>query len=150
MESIEVDLRRVIREDRANRLEKVLQTLDSGRIKKRVRIMNERGDGAVDILEMPTANECGLKPLGTKVVLKVDEDPTETEGGIALPEDYKHGQLVKATVIQVGFGTKNEKLILQVGMRVITNRHAGNKITHLGVDYLVAEQSNIIAIITKE
>lgn len=152
MESREVDLSRVLRSDTSrDKLEFLLSSLPFKGRKGRMMKTEERiVDMAPDLPKHPAENECGLKPLGMKVVLLLDPDPTKTEGGIMLTETMAKNQMVKATVIQIGYGTRDDKFFVQPGSRVIVSRHAGNHITHLGVDYLIASQDNLIAVITKD
>lgn len=46
-----------------------------------------------------------LKPLGFRVLIKPDEPPTESQGGLVLPDDHDHVAM-SGTIVAVGKGSK--------------------------------------------
>lgn len=49
--------------------------------------------------------ECMLKPLGHRVLIRPDEQPTESQSGIILPDEHDHVSM-SGTVVAVGKGSK--------------------------------------------
>ena len=67
-------------------------------------------------------------------------------GGIIIPDSAKEKPLY-GTVIAVGYGTKNEKMILKEGDEVLYGKYSGTELEYEGKKYLVMQQSDIIAIV---
>lgn len=90
-----------------------------------------------------------LKPLGDRVVLKVEESEEKTKGGIILTDNSKEKPLL-ATVVAVGSGEivdgKKVDLDVKVGDMVIYNKFSGTEVHVDDTDYLIVKQSDILAI----
>ena len=91
-----------------------------------------------------------LKPLGDRVVLKQQEAEEKTQSGIILPESAKEKPQT-AIVIAVGPGseTNGKKAEMQVkeGDRVIYSRYSGTGVKLEDEEYIIVNQSDIIAIV---
>jgi chaperonin GroES len=57
------------------------------------------------------------RPLHDRIIVKVDEAETTSEGGILIPDTAKEKKGV-GTVVAVGDGKKDEPMELEVGDRV--------------------------------
>ncbi len=87
-----------------------------------------------------------IRPLGTRVVVKVQEAETKTKSGIFIPDSAKEKPL-RGEVMAVGNGTKDEAMELKVGDVVLYGKYAGTKIELDGGEYLIMTQSDVLAVI---
>lgn len=86
----------------------------------------------------------GIKPLGTRVVIKKVEAEEKTQGGIILTSSAKE-QPQMAEVVAVGPGTKDEPMEVKVGEKVIFSKYAGTEVKYQGEEYTIMSQSDILA-----
>ena len=85
-----------------------------------------------------------FKPLGDRVLLKVEEVETKTASGIYIPDNVEKEKPTKAEVIAIG----NDVEYVKVGDKVIHTKFARSAtITLDGIDYLVMETSEILGVI---
>ena len=93
-----------------------------------------------------------IKPLADMVLLKAVEKEEVTQGGIIIPDSAKEKPMM-ATVMAVGPGGmvdgKEVTMYLKEGDTVIYRRYAGNEIKFEGVEYLLARQSENMAVVEK-
>ncbi|MBQ9214390.1 MAG: co-chaperone GroES [Bacteroidales bacterium] len=87
-----------------------------------------------------------IKPLGTRVVVKVQEAETKTKSGIYIPDSAKE-KPQRGEVMAVGNGTKDEAMELKAGDIVLYGKYAGTKIELDGEEYLIMNQSDVLAIV---
>lgn len=88
----------------------------------------------------------GIKPLGTRVVIKETAAEEKTASGIVLPGAAKEKPQM-ATVLAVGPGTDEVKMELTVGDKVIYSKYAGNEIKYNGETVMICDQRDILAIV---
>ena len=88
----------------------------------------------------------GIKPLGSRVVIKKLEAEEKTQGGIILTSAAKEAPQM-AEVVAVGPGTKDEDMELTVGDKVVFSKYAGTDIKFEGEEYTIMSQSDILAIV---
>ncbi|SCJ99368.1 co-chaperonin GroES [uncultured Eubacterium sp.] len=88
----------------------------------------------------------GIKPLGSRVVIKKLEAEEKTEGGIILASAAKEKPQT-AEVVAVGPGTKDEVMELSAGDKVVFSKYAGTEIKYDGEEYTIMSQSDILAIV---
>ena len=91
-----------------------------------------------------------LKPLGDRVVLRFTEVEETSKGGIILAASAQEKPQV-AEILAVGPGGvvdgKEVKMEVKVGDKVILSKYSGTEVK-LGKDeYVVAKQSDILAIV---
>ena len=86
----------------------------------------------------------GIKPLGARVVMKRFEAEEKTQGGIILSGQAKE-QPQMAEIVAVGPGTKDEKMELAAGDKVIFSKYAGTEVKYLGEEYMIMKQEDILA-----
>ena len=91
-----------------------------------------------------------LKPLGDRVVLRFTEVEETSKGGIILAASAQEKPQV-AEILAVGPGGvvdgKEIKMEVKVGDRVILSKYSGTEVK-LGKDeYVIAKQSDILAIV---
>ncbi len=88
----------------------------------------------------------GLKPLGSRVIIKKMEAEEKTVGGIILTSAAKE-KPQSAEVVAVGPGTKDEPMEVKVGDTVIFSKFAGTDVKYDGCEYTIMNQSDILAIV---
>lgn len=88
----------------------------------------------------------GIKPLGSRVVMKRVEAEEKTKSGIILTGQAKE-QPQMAEIIAVGPGTEDEKMELKAGDTVIFSQYAGTEIKYEGAEYMIMSQKDILAVV---
>lgn len=92
-----------------------------------------------------------VRPLGDKVLVKRVEAETTTKGGIVLPDTAKE-KPKRGKIVAVGAGkilpdgTKSE-LQVKKGDEVLFTSYAGTEIKVEAEEYLIMDESDILAII---
>jgi chaperonin GroES len=91
-----------------------------------------------------------LQPLGDHVIVKPVAEDKMTKSGIVLPDTAEKEELEHGEVLAVGPGKFEHgalvKMSVKVGDKVILKKYGPDKVKIEGVEYLVAEESDIIAI----
>jgi chaperonin GroES len=92
-----------------------------------------------------------VRPLFDKVLVKRNDEPTRTKGGLFLPETAKE-KPVEGTVLAVGNGRttddgKLNPLTVKVGDRVVFGKYAGTEIKVEGEDRLILREDDILGIL---
>lgn len=86
----------------------------------------------------------GIKPLGSRVVIKKMEAQEKSQGGILLTSSAKERPQM-AEVVAIGPGTKEEPMEVKVGDKVVFARYGGTDIKYEGEEYTIMSQSDILA-----
>lgn len=92
-----------------------------------------------------------LKPLGDRVVLKVQKEEEQSIGGIVIASNAKE-KPTTGKVIAVGNGRilDNGQRVepeVKVGQSVVFDKYAGSEVKYEGEEYLVIRENDIIAVI---
>jgi len=92
-----------------------------------------------------------VKPMDDRVILKSMEAQEKTAGGIYIPDNAKE-KPQKGEVVAVGPGKMNDKgqrseMTLKVGDKVLYGKYAGTEVTIDGTEYLIARESDVLAVI---
>lgn len=92
-----------------------------------------------------------LKPLGGRVVLKVQKEEEQSIGGIVIASNAKE-KPTTGEVIAVGNGRilDNGQRVepeVKVGQSVVFDKYAGSEVKYEGEEYLVIRENDIIAVI---
>ncbi len=92
-----------------------------------------------------------LKPLGDKVLVKRVEAEEKTAGGIVLPDTAKE-KPKRGKVIAVGEGKRSEdgsrcQPQVSKGDEIIFASYAGTEIKLDGEEYLIMDESDILAVV---
>lgn len=94
-----------------------------------------------------------IKPLGSRVLIKMKEGEETTKSGIILSGAAKEKPQI-AEVIEVGPGeipeTKQDgrkPMEVKKGDNIIISEYAGTKIKYEGEEYIIVKQEDILAII---
>lgn len=85
-----------------------------------------------------------IKPLADRILVKPVAAEEKTQSGIIIPDSAKE-KPAKGEVIAVGFGTKDEAIVLKVGDIVLYGKYSGTEIEHEGEKYLIMRQSDVLA-----
>lgn len=97
-------------------------------------------------------NEIGVRPLGKTVLVQVKAPETVTKSGIFIPESVKDAsEQREATVIVLGSGKlddgKTHTFEVKPGDTVLVRGFVGTKFEKKGKEYIVVNESDIVAII---
>jgi len=87
-----------------------------------------------------------IKPLADRVLIEPMAAETKTASGIYIPDTAKE-KPQKGKVVAVGPGTKEEKISVKVGDKVIYEKFGGTELKWEGTDYLMMQEKYVIAII---
>jgi chaperonin GroES len=92
-----------------------------------------------------------VKPLGDRVLIKIQEGENKTAGGIIIPQTAQE-KTQSGVVVAVGPGSKNDKGVLEpvpvaVGQKVMFEKYAGAPIKIENVDHLIVKSSEVFAVI---
>lgn len=87
-----------------------------------------------------------IKPLGSRVLVKVQEAEAVTKSGIIIPDSAKE-KPQKGEVMAVGAGTKDETMEVKVGDVVLYGKYAGTNVELDNEEYLILNQSDILAVV---
>ena len=92
-----------------------------------------------------------LKPLGDRVVLKVQKEEEQSIGGIVIASNAKE-KPTTGEVIAVGNGRilDNRQRVepeVKVGQSVVFDKYAGSEVKYEGDVYLLIRENDIIAVI---
>ena len=93
-----------------------------------------------------------IKPVGSHVIVQRSSPSEKSAGGIVLPEKAKD-KPKEGKVIAVGNGKmledgKRQVMQLKAGDRVLFSTYSGNEVKVGGEEYLVIEETEVLAIIT--
>ncbi|MDD7131393.1 MAG: co-chaperone GroES [Firmicutes bacterium] len=88
----------------------------------------------------------GIKPLGSKVVIKEMMAEEKTSSGIVLVSSAQEKPQM-AEVLAVGPGTDDVKMELEVGDKVIYSKYAGTEVKFNGEEVMIMDQRDILAIV---
>ena len=87
-----------------------------------------------------------IKPLADRVVIEPQAAETTTSSGIIIPDTAKE-KPQRGIVVAVGDGKKDEPLSVKEGDVVLYGKYAGTEISFEDKDYLIMQESDILAII---
>ncbi len=91
-------------------------------------------------------SKINIKPIGARVLVEPVEAEQKTISGIIIPDSAQE-KPQKAVVMAVGNGTESEKIEVAVGDTVIYGKFAGTQIHEDGKDYIILNQTDILAIV---
>lgn len=86
-----------------------------------------------------------LKPLADNVLLKSCEVEETTASGIILSTSTKEKSVV-SEVVAVGEGTKDVKMTVKKGDKVVVAKFAGTELKLDGQDYTIVKMADILAV----
>lgn len=69
-----------------------------------------------------------FKPMADRLLIKADELPEKTKGGLYLPTTGEKEPSTIGTVVQVGTGLEDRPFVCKIGDRVMFSKFAGSDI----------------------
>lgn len=92
-----------------------------------------------------------VRPLFDRVLIKRNDEPTRSKGGLFLPESSKEKPF-EGTVLAAGEGKLSDDgkltpLTVKVGDRVVFGKYAGTEIKVDGEDRVILREDDILGII---
>lgn len=92
-----------------------------------------------------------LKPLGDRVVLKVQKEEEQSIGGIVIASNAKEkpttGEVIAAGNGRILDNGQRVEPEVKVGQSVVFDKYAGSEVKYEGEEYLVIRENDIIAVI---
>ena len=89
-----------------------------------------------------------IKPLGSRVLIKMKEGEETTKSGIILSSSAQEKPQI-AEVIEVGPGEKIDgklqEMFVKKGDNIIISEYAGTKVKYEGEEYIIVKQDDILA-----
>ena len=89
-----------------------------------------------------------IKPLGSRVLIKMKDGEETTKSGIILASSAQEKPQI-AEVIEVGPGEiidgKPEEMNVKKGDNVIVSKYSGTEVKYEGTDYIIVKQDDILA-----
>ncbi len=93
-----------------------------------------------------------IKPLGSRVLIKMKESEETTKSGIILASAAQEKPQI-AEVIAVGPGEKEDgklqEMYVKKGDNVIVSKYGGTEVKYEGEEYIIIKQEDILALIEK-
>ena len=86
-----------------------------------------------------------VKPIGDRVLVKMEEVEEKTTGGIYIPQTAQ--EKTQAGVV-VEVGDDEEAIKVKKGDKIMYDKYAGTTVTIEGVDHLLMKMSDILATIS--
>ncbi|GJN33893.1 hypothetical protein PR202_gb22522 [Eleusine coracana subsp. coracana] len=94
-----------------------------------------------------------IKPLGDRVLVKVNSSEAKTEGGILLPVSVQ-SRPTGGEVVAVGEGrsiaSNNIDISVPVGAQVVYSKYAGTELKFNEADHLILKEDDIIGILDSD
>ena len=91
-----------------------------------------------------------IKPLGSRVLIKMKEGEETTKSGIILASSAQEKPQI-AEVIEVGPGKiidgKREEMSVVKGDKVVVSKYGGTEVKFEGEEYIILREDDILAII---
>ncbi len=90
-----------------------------------------------------------LKPLGDRVVVKMQEAEETTKSGIILAgKSEEKSQIAKVVKVGPGISEEGKKVEMYVkeGDKVVLSQYAGTTVKYEGEEYTIVKQNDILAI----
>ena len=91
-----------------------------------------------------------IKPVGSRVLIKMKEGEEKTKSGIILAGNAQEKPQI-AEVIEVGPGEKVdgkiEEVVVKKGDNVIVSKYSGTEVKYEGQEYIIVKQEDILAIV---
>lgn len=96
-------------------------------------------------------SKTNLKPVGSHIIIQRATPEEKSKGGIIIPEKGKE-KPKQGTIVAVGNGKmledgKRQAMQVKAGDQVLFNSYAGTEVKVGGEEYLVMEESEVLAVI---
>ncbi|MEN8125399.1 MAG: co-chaperone GroES [Bacteroidota bacterium] len=91
-------------------------------------------------------SKISITPLADRVVIEPTIAETKTASGLYIPDSAKE-KPQQGKVVAVGKGIQDQPMSVKVGDNVLYGKFAGTELKIGGIDYLIMNESEILAII---
>ena len=93
-----------------------------------------------------------IRPLFDRVLVKRNDEPAQTSGGLFLPETANKEKPAEGTILAVGNGRISDDgtvtpLIVKTGQIIVFGKYAGTEIKIDGEDRLILREDDILGVI---
>ena len=85
-----------------------------------------------------------VKPLGNRVLIKMEEKKTKTQSGIIIPETANQEKTTEGIVEAIG---TDEAITVKKGDKVIYDKYAGTQVKIDEKDYLLLSIDDVLAVV---
>ena len=85
-----------------------------------------------------------VKPLGDRVLVKIEESESKSAGGIIIPQT---AQEKTQTGTVVAIGTDTDVIKVKAGDKIMYDKYAGTQIKLNGVEHLLVKMGDILAVL---
>ncbi|MFP3959181.1 MAG: co-chaperone GroES [Spirochaetaceae bacterium] len=85
-----------------------------------------------------------IKPLGDRVLLKIQQEEEKTKGGLYIPETAQE-KTQQGLVVAVG--DDKDAIKVKEGQQVMYDKYAGTNVKIDGDDHLILKMDDIIAVV---
>jgi len=92
------------------------------------------------------ADKIKIKPLGSRVLIRPEEEEPRTSSGILLPETAKEKPQI-GVVVAIGNIDEEDEIKVEVGQKVLFPKYTGTEIKIDGVEHLIMDVSDLLAIV---
>ncbi len=82
-----------------------------------------------------------VKPLGDRILVKIDEGEEKTRGGLYIPETAQEKTQI-GTVVAIG---SDEEITVKAGDRVMFDKYAGTTVKIDDKDHLILSMGDVLA-----
>lgn len=93
----------------------------------------------------------GLKPLGDRVLIKIEESENALPSGLVIPDTAKE-KPQEGTVIAVGPGSYQDgtrvPLDVKEGDRVLFSKYGGTEVKVAGEEFMMLNERDVLAIVS--
>lgn len=86
-----------------------------------------------------------VKPLGDRVLVKVEQGEEKTKGGLFIPDTAKEKT---TTGLVEAVGDDTDAISVKVGDKVMYDKYAGTSISIDDEDYLVIRAEDLLAVVS--
>lgn len=90
------------------------------------------------------SDKLNIQPLGTRVLIRPIEQEAKTSSGILLPETAKEKPQMGEVM---AIGDETEDIPVKVGQKVLFPKYTGTEIKIDGVEHLIMEASDLLAVV---
>ncbi len=92
------------------------------------------------------ADKLKVQPLGSRVLIRPEEEEARTSSGILLPETAKEKPQIGEVI---AIGDEEEEIPVKVGQKVLYPKYTGTEIKIDGVEHLIMDAGDLLAIVEK-
>ncbi|MDR1870015.1 MAG: co-chaperone GroES [Treponema sp.] len=85
-----------------------------------------------------------VKPLGDRVMVKLEKNEAKTAGGIIIPDT---AQEKTQTGVVVEIGDDKEAIKVKAGQKVMYDKYAGTQVKIDGEEHLILKIADVIAVV---